>query len=68
MDEPVGRLLSQGSQGVIRSSPLREDFDRLQYASREILILDPLSCWKGLAEEQRRWTGTERLRMQTEGR
>jgi hypothetical protein len=30
-----------------------EDFDRLQYAAREILTLDPLPCWKSLTEEQR---------------
>jgi hypothetical protein len=30
-----------------------EDFSRLQYATREILTLDPLPCWKGLTEEQR---------------
>jgi hypothetical protein len=30
-----------------------EDFDRLQYATREVLTLDPLPCWKGLTEEQR---------------
>jgi putative transposase len=30
-----------------------EDFSRLQYATREILTLDPLPCWKDLTEEQR---------------
>jgi REP element-mobilizing transposase RayT len=30
-----------------------EDFGRLQYATREILTLDPLPCWKDLTEEQR---------------
>jgi REP element-mobilizing transposase RayT len=30
-----------------------EDFSRLQYATREILTLDPLPCWKGLTQEQR---------------
>ena len=30
-----------------------EDFSRLQYATREILTLDPLLCWKDLTEEQR---------------
>lgn len=30
-----------------------EDFSRLRYATREILTLDPLPCWKGLTEEQR---------------
>jgi hypothetical protein len=29
-------------------------FDRLQYATREVLELDPLPCWKHLTEEQRR--------------
>ena len=31
----------------------REDFSRLQYATREILTLDPLPCWTHLPEEQR---------------
>ncbi len=31
-----------------------EDFSRLQYATAEILILDPLPCWKDLTEEERR--------------
>ncbi len=31
-----------------------ESFDRLQYATREVLELDPLPCWKHLTEEQRR--------------
>jgi hypothetical protein len=31
-----------------------EKFDRLQYATREVLELDPLPCWKDLTEEQRR--------------
>src|ERR1700709_2486616 len=31
-----------------------ETFDPLQYATREILELDPLPCWKHLTEEQRR--------------
>ena len=31
-----------------------EKFDRLQYATREVLELDPLPCWKHLTEEQRR--------------
>jgi hypothetical protein len=31
-----------------------ENFDRLQYATREVLELDPLPCWKHLTEEQRR--------------
>jgi putative transposase len=31
-----------------------EDFSRLQYATQEILSLDPLPCWKDLTEEQRR--------------
>jgi hypothetical protein len=31
-----------------------ETFDRLQYASREVLELDPLPCWKDLTEDQRR--------------
>ncbi len=30
-----------------------ETFDRLQYATRERLDLDPLPCWKALTEEQR---------------
>ena len=30
----------------------REDFDRLQYASRETLTLDPLPCWRGLPQDQ----------------
>jgi len=30
-----------------------EEFSRLQYATREILTLDPLPCWKDLTEEQR---------------
>ncbi len=30
-----------------------EDFSRLQYATREILTLDPLPCWKNLTKEQR---------------
>jgi REP-associated tyrosine transposase len=31
-----------------------EDFEPLQYATREVLELDPLPCWKHLTEEQRR--------------
>ncbi len=31
-----------------------ETFDRLQYATREVLELDPLPCWKHLSEEERR--------------
>src|SRR5262245_54519809 len=31
-----------------------EKFDRLRYASREILVLSPLPCWKHLSEEVRR--------------
>src|SRR3954471_24829866 len=31
-----------------------EKFDLLQYATREVLELDPLPCWKHLTEEQRR--------------
>jgi REP element-mobilizing transposase RayT len=31
-----------------------EKFDRLQYATREVLELHPLPCWKDLTEEQRR--------------
>jgi len=31
-----------------------EKFDRMRYASREILVLSPLPCWKHLAEEVRR--------------
>ena len=31
-----------------------EKFDRLEYATREALELDPLPCWKHLNEEQRR--------------
>jgi hypothetical protein len=31
-----------------------ERFDRLQYATREVLELDPLPCWKHLTEEERR--------------
>jgi hypothetical protein len=31
-----------------------EKFDRLQYATREVLELDPLPCWEPLTEEQRR--------------
>jgi len=31
-----------------------EKFDRLEYATREVLELDPLPCWKHLNEEQRR--------------
>ena len=31
-----------------------EKFDRLQYATREVLELDPLPCWRHLTEEQRR--------------
>ncbi len=31
-----------------------EAFDSLQYATREVLELDPLPCWKHLPEEQRR--------------
>ncbi len=30
-----------------------ETFDRLQYATREILELDPLPCWKHLSEAER---------------
>jgi putative transposase len=30
-----------------------ETFDRLQYATREVLELDPLPCWKHLSEEER---------------
>ena len=32
----------------------REDFRRLEYATRETLALDPLPCWRHLPEEQRR--------------
>jgi REP element-mobilizing transposase RayT len=35
-----------------------EDFSRLQYATREILTLDPLPCWRGLTEEQRQSRAT----------
>jgi hypothetical protein len=31
-----------------------EKFDRLQLATREILELDPLPCWKHLPDEERR--------------
>src|SRR3954465_2260017 len=31
-----------------------EKFEPLQYATREVLALDPLPCWKHLTEEQRR--------------
>jgi hypothetical protein len=31
-----------------------EDFDRLKYATREVLELDPLPCWRHLTAEQRR--------------
>ncbi len=31
-----------------------ETFDRLQFATREVLELDPLPCWKHLPEEERR--------------
>jgi putative transposase len=31
-----------------------EKFDSLQYATREVLELDPLPCWKHLTAEQRR--------------
>jgi REP element-mobilizing transposase RayT len=31
-----------------------EKFEPLQYATREVLELDPLPCWKDLTEEQRR--------------
>src|SRR3954462_10677862 len=31
-----------------------EKLDLLQYATREVLELDPLPCWKHLTEEQRR--------------
>jgi len=31
-----------------------EKFDSLQYATREVLELDPLPCWRHLTEEQRR--------------
>jgi hypothetical protein len=31
-----------------------ETFDRLQYATREILELDPLPCWEHLTPERRR--------------
>src|SRR4051794_10298696 len=31
-----------------------EKFDLLQYATREVLELDPLPCWEHLTEEQRR--------------
>jgi hypothetical protein len=32
----------------------REDFDRLRYATVEILTLDPLPCWNGLSDAQYR--------------
>jgi REP element-mobilizing transposase RayT len=32
----------------------REDFRRLEYATRETLVLDPLPCWRHLSKEQRR--------------
>jgi hypothetical protein len=32
----------------------QEDFRRLEYATRETLVLDPLPCWRPLSEEQRR--------------
>ncbi len=35
-----------------------EDFSRLRYATREILTLDPLPCWKDLTEEQRQRRAT----------
>jgi len=31
-----------------------EKFDRMKYATREILVLSPLPCWKPLSEEVRR--------------
>jgi hypothetical protein len=31
-----------------------ETFDRLQYATKEVLELDPLPCWKHLTAEKRR--------------
>jgi REP element-mobilizing transposase RayT len=32
----------------------REDFDRLKYATVEILTLEPLPCWSGLSDEHYR--------------
>ncbi|HEX7184587.1 MAG TPA: transposase [Thermoanaerobaculia bacterium] len=32
----------------------REDFDRLKYATREELLLEPLACWEHLSPETRR--------------
>ena len=32
----------------------RQDFDRLSYATPEVLTLSPLPCWKHLSEETRR--------------
>src|SRR5215218_8297121 len=32
----------------------RENFDRLHYATPEVLALSPLPCWKHLSEETRR--------------
>jgi len=31
-----------------------EKFDRMRYATREVLVLSPLPCWKHLSEEVRR--------------
>jgi REP element-mobilizing transposase RayT len=31
-----------------------EKFDRMKYATREVLVLSPLPCWKHLSEEVRR--------------
>ena len=47
----------------------REDFDRLQFASRETLTLDPLPCWRGLTQDQigKRVTGLlSRVQAETE--
>ena len=40
----------------------REDFDRLKYATRETIHLEPLPCWRNLLEERRREEVAELVR------
>ena len=39
----------------------REDFERLQFATRETMTLHPLPCWRGLSQDQIRARVTGQL-------
>jgi len=47
---PEGYWFDRSQENAARAR--REDFDRLRYATRETLRLDPLPCWRGLSPDQ----------------